>query len=129
MFINQLAKKIEGWRGDSALFIEVPLSKRVISRSKTYDLVHQIAALINQGADCAKTTVGFCFEEPANWVLAVIATQIARAVAVPIPKEFTAAQISSFVPNLDLVLTDSPELATKLSALIGPNSEIETKNI
>ena len=129
MFVTELAKKIETWRGDSALFIETPLSGRTISRGKTVDRVHQIANLIKHTSIGCKPAVGFCFEDGANWVISAIGTQVACAVAVPIPKEFTSAQISSFVPNLDLVLTDSRELAKKLSSLFGPNAKFEMKEV
>lgn len=119
MFVRTLAQKIDGWQGSAAPFIQVPATKRVLSRGKAYRSIQQIAVAICDQVQVEKPAIGLCFEDPTNWILATIATHIAGAVSVPIPKEFTGQQISSFVPNLDLVLTDSVALATKISAIIG----------
>jgi len=128
MFVKNLTQRIESWRDDSATFIEVPLAERRVSRAEAYDLVNRIVASVKECNSGGKSTVGFCFEDPSNWVLTVIAVQVAGAVAVPIPKEFTDVQISSFVPNLDLILTDSRAIALKLTPLFGQDSNVETIN-
>lgn len=116
MFVNELSQKMKAWKGDSTPFIQVPLTGRVVSRAAANEMIFQTAErLMVDGT--GKTTVGLCFDDPVNWILTTLATQVAGVVAVPIPREFTEAQISSFVPNLDLVLTDSKAIASKLSAL------------
>lgn len=125
MFISEISRIIETWEGDSSTFIEVPLSKSSISRNEAYEQIHRLVDLMKQNVPNAKPTVGFCFESPANWILTVIATQIAGAVAVPIPNEFTSVQISSFIPNLDFAFTDSRKIAARFSFIFGPNSKIE----
>jgi long-chain acyl-CoA synthetase len=128
MFVTELALKIEGWRDDATPFIHVPLAKRVVSRVEAFGFVHHLAEIVGEKVATGKPSIGLCFESPANWVLSVIATQIAGAAAVPIPKEFTQQQISSFVPNLDLVLTDSEALATRLATIMGAGGAIEKKD-
>lgn len=128
MFINELSQIIEAWRGNSSTFIEVPLSKRSVSRNEAYEQIYRLAALVKSSTG-GKTTVGFCFDDPVNWILATIAVQVAGAIAVPIPKEFTGLQISSFIPNLDLVFTDSQKAAARFSSLLGATSKIETMEI
>ncbi|MGE3758102.1 MAG: AMP-binding protein, partial [Pseudobdellovibrionaceae bacterium] len=122
-----LSQRIKAWRGDSSTFVEVPLSKRSISRTEAYKQIFRLAALVKPNAISGKTTVGFCFEDPVNWILATIAAQVAGAIAVPIPREFTESQISSFIPHLDLVFTDSHRAAVKFSSLLGKASKIEVK--
>lgn len=128
MFVAELTQKIDAWMGDPTPFIQVPLNGRTLSRSESYDLVHQLANVLRKDSS-SNATVGFCFDDPANWILAVIAAQIAGAVAVPIPKEFTGVQISSFVPNLNLILTDSKALANKLSELLGPEAIVKENDV
>ena len=127
MFINELSQRVEAWGGDSSTFIEVPLSKRSISRNEAYEQICRLTALVKANAVNDKATVGFCFEDPINWILVTIAVQVAGAIAVPIPKEFTGLQVSSFIPHLDLVFTDSHRAAVKFSSLLGKSSEIEVK--
>lgn len=125
MFISELSKTIETWQGDSSAFIEVPLSKSSISRNEAYKKIYRLADVMKRNTQNGKTTVGFCFESPVNWILTVIATQVAGAIAIPIPGEFTGVQISSFIPNLDFVFTDSRKIAMRFSSLLGPNSKID----
>lgn len=116
MFVNELTRKIEAWKGDSTAFIQVPLTGRAVSRSVAHEMIFQTAESLTVDGP-GKATVGLCFDDPVNWIVTTLAAQVAGAVAVPIPREFTEAQISSFIPNLDLVLSDSNAIAAKLSAL------------
>ena len=121
MFVEELAQEIESWKSDSLRLIKVPLTKDYVSRSEAYLLLKQLSEILKDGGSESeqRRTVGLCFDDPKNWTLAILAAQLARVVAVPIPREFTIRQISSFVPNLDLILTDSQAIGARLDSLLG----------
>ena len=127
MFVADVTRRIELWKSEPSPFVREPLSGRVLTRAECYSRVKEIALIIESQAGASKPVVGFCFDSPVNWVLTVLATQFASGVAVPIPREFTQTQIASFVPNLEMVLTDSDVIAEKLRSILGESASIENR--
>ena len=131
MFLEQISNEVESWKNDSAPFISDPLNGRFMPRSVAYGFVHLLMDrffLLKDKHD-RKPVIGFCFNDPKNWILTTVAAQLAGVIAVPIPREFTLRQISSFVPNLDLVLTDSVEATDRLGSLFESKAEARTLSL
>jgi long-chain acyl-CoA synthetase len=105
-------------RTDESALITVPLSQKSISKSEGYHLIGQFMEIMGSvSTSPSKPKVGLSFDDPKNWIISIVAAQPANVVAVPIPKEFTTRQISSFVPDLDFVLTDSSASSDRLAGV------------
>jgi long-chain acyl-CoA synthetase len=127
MFLDQLEQKIESWRSDQSPFIKIPLAQESLSRSQAYLSIEQLKALVCPRDHSTAPTVGLSFEDPKNWILAIVAAQLGKCIAVPIPSEFTAEQIASFVLGLHVILTDSETAALRFAGLV--NGRVHKESI
>ncbi len=129
--INQLALEIQSWQTDESTIIKIPLEQKDISRSEAYQLINGLIKIMQKSAPASNPgpTIGLNFEDPKNWILSIVAAKLSNFIAVPIPKEFTLSQITSFVPNLDFVLTDSAESADRLSKIFKTEVQISSYSL
>ena len=121
MFLNQLTRQIENWKGDLKPFIVVPCSGEALSRAEIHGLIKSCQNIFSDLVSSTKDhrpSVGFYFEDPISYIVATLASRFVDVVVVPIPKEFTLNQVSSFTPHLDFVLTDSEEGHQKISTIL-----------
>ena len=123
---QKLKNEIETWQSDKTVFVHVPLERKYVSRADAYSQISKMAEHMTGIA--GHTNIGLSFEDPINWIFAIVAAQMNKLVTVPIPQEFTTEQIASFVPELDLVLTDSSAQTKKLRSIFG-DSDLEEADV
>lgn len=121
--VKKLENEIDSWRNDESALIKIPLEQTTVSRADGFQRVTQVTRVFQDAnLDRGRPIIGLSFRDPSNWITAILVAQIHGFVVVPIPTEFTIKQIASFIPNLDCILTDSNEIAEKLSDLFEGNA-------
>lgn len=126
MFVERLRREIKSWEYDESVFIKTPINQATQTRAESFRLITEIQQIIASCEIDRKPIVGFSFEDSSNWIISILAAQIGDFVTVPIPLEFTTEQIESFVPHLDIVLTDSFKSACRLNQIF--KDQVEIKN-